>query len=310
MNIETIAQLNRQLDALESNPELKAQERHQEYYAHSSVHRGNILKEHALMVCASVDEESPEYQTLVLPLIKRIEAFFAHPNVELDFVDEVRILRARRLIEQGKYQQADQVYSHIPYSPLYAKAFEQRNHYFLNAAKNHLHLLKKLTHPSHVKHQLIGALQALQYVKEYTHVDDVSLYQNASAIFAQNYYNEAKMQVLKICTQLLPESLKTMNQRDLVTAYKTLLPYKHTLPTWRTIVKQLQRQFVTLSFAQEQFQRPEEIVLTHAHALLDEPTSTLEQLQHFVGKTRLEKDFLAALIGNQGAVKHLQQFVR
>ncbi|MFA6037226.1 MAG: hypothetical protein WC748_03765 [Legionellales bacterium] len=310
MNTDTFAQINQKLDLLEANPKLKESERHNEYYAHSSVHGGNLLKEHALMVCASVDEASPEYHALVLPLMQRIESFFAHPHVELDFADEVHMLRARRLIEQGKYQQADAVYNEIPYSPMYAKGFGQRNHYFLNATKNHLHLMKKLTHPAHVKHQLISALQALQYVKAYPRLDDIHLYQNAEAIFAQNYYNEAIALVEKICTESLPECLKTMNQHETVMVYNTLLCHKQELPQWRVIVKKLQKHFVELLFKQQQFQRPDENTTAQAHALLDEATSTLDNIQHLVGKTRLEKDFLAALVGNQVAVKHLQQFAR
>jgi hypothetical protein len=311
MNIAaTISELNLKLDALEANPKLKEQERHKEYYAYSSVHGGNLLKEHALMVCAAVDEDAPEYQTLVLPLIKRIEAFFAHPDHQLDFADEIRILRARRLIEQGKYQQADQVYKHIPYSPIYATAFDQRNHYFLNAGKNHLHLLKRLTHPAHIKHQLICALHALQYVHEYPYSDDIALYQNAAAIFAHNYYDEAKVKVSTICKDLLPESLNSLNQRETLMVYKTLLPYKHTLTEWRTVVKTLQKHFIELSFVQQQFQPPEEGLLREAHALLDEPTSTFGQLQHIIGKTSLEKDFLNALVGSNLAVQHLQKFAQ
>ncbi len=310
MNADTFAELNHQLDLLEANPDLKENERHQEYYAHSSVHGGNLLKERALMVSASIDEDAPEYETLVLPLTGRIETFFAHPELELDFVDEVRMLRARRLIEQGKYTQADLVYTHIPYSPIYAKAFEQRNHYFLNAVKNHLHLLKKLSHPSHIKHQLISALQALYYVREYPHMDDVNVYQNAEAIFAHNYFTEAKMIVAKICTEVLPEGFQNLNQGETLIVYKALENYKHDLSQWRAIVKTLQKHFIELLFTQQQFQKPDEKLLPLAHALLDEPTSTLSTLQHLVGKTRLEKDFLAAILGNQNAVDHLQQFLR
>ena len=81
--------------------------------AHSSVHGGNLLKEHALMVCAAIDEDDPQYHTLVQPLILRIEKFFAHPGVELDFTDEIRLIRARRLIEQGRYTKQPSLF---PYS--------------------------------------------------------------------------------------------------------------------------------------------------------------------------------------------------
>jgi hypothetical protein len=310
MNINTIEEINQQLDALEANPKLKAEARHQEYYAHSSVHGGNLLKEHALMVSASVDEHAPEYQTMVLPLMKRIESFFAHPDHELDFVDEVHMLRARRLIEQGKYHQASEVYAEIPYNPLYAKAFQQRNHYFMNAAKNHIHLMKKLTHPSHIKHQFLSALHALFYVHEYDHMDDVKLYQNAEAILAHNDYNEAKMLVQKLATVSLAELLKTLNAKETLIVYDTIHAYKHHLPEWRNIIKTLQKHFIETLFANQQFQRPDEQILPSAHALLDEPTSTVATLQHFVGKTSLEKDFMAALVGNAMAVQHLQKFAQ
>ncbi len=333
-NIETrIRELNHQLDLLETNPKLRKFERHDEYYAHSSVHGGNMLKEHALMVCSQVDEDTPEYKTLALPLIKRIEAFFAHPNIELDFTDEVRMLRARRLIEQGRYAQADKVYTNIIYGPLYASAFEQRNRYFLNAGKNHLHLMKKMTHPKHIKQQLLFALETLQYVHEYPHGDDITLYQKAPAIFAQNYYNEAKVQVSKICAKILPNYLEGLSQSEILLIYKAVLPYKYTLShevpelsssqhfnnrverwsamsSWRALMIVLQKRFISLSFEQHEFHLPQTEILSDAHALMDEPTSLFEQFSHIVGKTHLEKNFSAALFGNKIAVQNLRKFVR
>ncbi|MGA2654599.1 MAG: hypothetical protein ABSF18_01295 [Gammaproteobacteria bacterium] len=310
MNTQAFTDINQRLDALEANPLLKDSERHKEYYGHSSVHGGSTLKEHAMMVCASVDEDTEEYKTMVLPLMKRIDNFFAHPDHELDFVDEVHLLRARRLIEQGKYQQADKVYAEIPYSPIYAKAFQQRNHYFINAAKNHIHLMKKLTHPAHVKHQLLSAFHALYYVREYDHMDDVNLYQNAEAIFAHNDYNEAKMMMEKLCTESLPESLNSLNQKETLIVFDAIHAYKNALTHWRDIVKTLQKHFIELLFSEQQFRRPDDQVLPQAHELLDEPTSTFDVLQHMIGKTSLEKDFLAALVGNAMAVQHLQRFAQ
>lgn len=310
MNVSaSIAELNHKLDFLEANPHLRAEERHKEYYAYSSVHGGNLLKEHALIVCASVDEDAPEYKTLVQPLIKRIETFFAHPSHVLDFSDEVRMQRARRLIEQGQYEKAERVYLHIPYGPMFAKSYEQRNHYFLNSAKNHFHLIKKLTHPSHIKQQLLSMLRALQYVHAYPYTDDISVYQIAEAIFSQNYYNDAKIMVEKICTEFLPDYLNHLTQTETIVVYTTLLSYKHEISQWPAIVKMLQKHFIALLFKQQQFQRPDEMVITKAHDLLNEPTSSFERLQHMVGKTSLEKNFLAALIGNQVAVQQLRQFL-
>src|ERR1700686_4992048 len=105
MHAQDLQDINQKLDVLEANPQLREEERHQEYYANSSVHGGHLLKEHALLVCADINEDEPEYQTLVVPLIKRIETFYAHPDIPLDFADEIRLLRGRRLIEQGKYQE-------------------------------------------------------------------------------------------------------------------------------------------------------------------------------------------------------------
>lgn len=327
----TIGELNRRLDILQANPQLRVHARHKEYYAHSSIHGGSILKEHALLICASVDEDSAEYKTEVLPLVKRIETFFARPEHVLDFADEVRMLRARRLIEQGKYNAADIVYSHIAYGPIFAKAFEQRNHYYLNAAKNHLHLLKKLTHPEHVKQQVLRALDALQYVRDYSHKNDVSLYRKAEAIIAHNYYEDAKMQVAKICHNILPQYLKDMSLAEILMVYKAISPYKQalgynaanqgskyfnnqierlTLSQWYPLIKSLQKHLVVHLFENEKFHNPEAHILPEVHALLNEPTSTMEKFQHIFVKTHLDKTFASALAGNANAVQNLQQWAR
>jgi hypothetical protein len=315
--------LNDQLSAFEANPRLAELERNKAYLGHSSVHAGSPLKEEALIVCASVDEDSPLYTSHILPLMVRIERFFAHQDIDFEFMDEVRMLRAKRQIDQGHYQQADATYRHIAYGPLYATAFEQRNKYFLTAAKNHLHLFKKLTAPAHMKHQLLAALSALQYVQEYPHTDDIYLYQNAQALFAHNHYQVARMLVFNLCKETLAEQIKTMNQNELLLIYHTLLPYKlslsehvinnrmdrlHAVANWYEWVKILQQHFVAQLFENKRFHQPDAKILSQADDLLNEPTSTVGQLQHLVGKTSLEKNFQSALSGDKKAEQKLWDF--
>ncbi len=326
-----VSALHHKLDILEADPKLQEQEQHKEYYGHSSVNEGSPLKAEALMLCASVDEADPQYALLISPLIKRVAAFFSHSVIESDFADEVRMLRAHTLIEQGKYQEAHKVYHRIAYGPLYAQAFEARNRYFLDAAKGHLHLLKKSSDKAHAQHQLLAALIALAYVQAYPHGDDVKLYQNAEAIFAQNHYYEAKMVVLKICHELLPNYINTMNQHELLMTYQALVPYKSTLSKdipefrhasqfnnrlerwnaraqWFILVKMLQQNYIAKLFNAQQFNRPEPAEIELAHALLDEPTSKIEKIKHLLGDTPLEKNFRLALTGDVVALQNLQGY--
>ncbi|HLF66880.1 MAG TPA: hypothetical protein VI522_04610, partial [Gammaproteobacteria bacterium] len=303
-----------------------------EYYGHSSINEGSPLKAEALSLCASIDEEDPQYKTLISPLIKRVAAFFSHSIIESDFADEVRMLRAHRLIEEGKYQAAHKVYHRIAYGPLYAQAFEEQNRYFLDAAKGHLHIFKQMSDPHQTKHHLLAALVALAYVQAYPHGDDVTLYQNAKAIFAQNHYYDASMIMLKICHEQLPQYLSMMNQHELLMTYQALVPYKYALShdvtelnrlpalnnrlerwnamgQWFVLVKMLQQNFVARLFSARGFNYPEPAELSSAHALLDEPTSKVEKIKHLLGSTPLEKNFRLALTGDVGAMRNLQGYV-
>jgi hypothetical protein len=144
-------------------------------------------------------------------------------------------------------------------------------------------------------------------VAEYPHRDDIFLYKNTESLFAHNFYLEAKALLSKICLELVPDYVHQMNQQEILAVYQAILPHKQ-VTFWQSVVKMLQQEFIAKSFVKERFYRPEGETLMGAHALLDEPTSATQHLQHLVGATTLEKNFRLALLGNLDAEKNLWDF--